>query len=198
MKSFTKILAVAGFTYAMTAISSSAQVITFDENGNANFGGTKLPFFVGPDPSGGLTVNVLVYQLPFLVTPGDVALIENTNSPVLNLSDVVRFVTPSSANNSEMIFYSDLDDNPPVDSLADTGLPQTPNPFYIFETGFAGGGDGAIWTPTPGEPGSMPSGGTIQYNIISDVPEPGTLTLAACGGGLVLAALRRRQSKIQK
>ena len=34
----------------------------------------------------------------------------------------------------------------------------------------------------------------IQYNIISDspVPEPGTLALAALGGGLLLITLKRR------
>ena len=85
MKSIIKILFVIGFTCAMTAVSSFAQVITFDENGNANFGGNPLPFLVGPDPSGGLTVNVLVYQLPFLVTPGDVGLLESPVGTGTNL-----------------------------------------------------------------------------------------------------------------
>jgi hypothetical protein len=194
MKFITKILFVVGFTCAMTAVSSFAQILTFDENGNANFGGTKLPFFVGPDPSGGLTVNVLVYQLPFLVTPGDVGLLE---SPVgtgtnLVLSDIVRFYSPTTQATSDIIFYSDVEPTEPDHDLADSGLPQSPNAFLIQETGTEGN-NGAVWNPPAGGPGFPASGGTIQYNIISDVPEPGTLTLAACGGGLVLAALRRRR-----
>jgi hypothetical protein len=198
MKSITKILFVVCFTCAMTAFSSFAQILTFDENGNASFGGTKLPFFVGPDPSGGLTVNVLVYQLPVLVNPGDVGLLE---SPVgsgtnLVLSDIVRFYSPTTQATSDIIFYSDIESGEPNTDLADSGLPQSPNAFLIQETG-PEGNNGALWNPLPNQPGSFP-GGTIQYQIISDVPEPGTLTLAACGGGLALAALRRRQNKIQK
>lgn len=192
MKSITKILFVAGLAYAMAAISCFGQVITFDENGHGNLNGNPLPFFVGPDPSGGLPVNVLVYTLPFVVTPGDVGLLENpVGSTNRVLSDIVRFInTP--ANTSDMIFYSDFEatDKPPFD-LADTGLPQSPNAFLIQEVG-PEGNNGAVWNPVPGQPGSLPTGGTIQFNIISDVPEPGTLTLAALGGGLVLATLRRR------
>jgi hypothetical protein len=196
MKYTNKTLFVAGLIFATTTLVSSAQILTFDENGHSSFGGAALPFVVGPDPTGGVAANVLIYTLPFVVTPGDVALIENTNSTSLNLSDVVRFVTPAGApNNSEMIFYSDIESGEPNTDLADSGLPQTPNPFYIFETG-PEGNNGAVWTPGAGAPGFPAFGGTIQYNIISDVPEPGTLTLAAIGGGLVLAALRRRQNKI--
>jgi hypothetical protein len=196
MKYTNKILFVAGLVYATTTLSSLAQVITFDENGRGNFAGTALPFAVGPDPTGGIAANVLIYTLPFAVTPGDIGLIENTNTTSLNLSDVVRFFTPTTGNNSEMIFYSDFEATDPTPrDLADSGLPQSPNAFLIFETG-PEGNNGAVWNPAPGQPGSMPSGGTLQYNIISDVPEPGTLTLAGLGGGLLLAALRRRQGKI--
>jgi hypothetical protein len=198
MKSITKILFVAGFIYAMAAVSSFAQILTFDENGHANFGGNPLPFFVGPDPSGGLAANVLVYTLPFMVTPGDVGLLENPIGSGTNLvlSDIVRFYTPTTANTSDIIFYSDIEAGENDHDLADTGLPQSPNAFLIQEVG-PENNNGAIWNPVPGQPGSLPTGGTIQFNIISDVPEPGTLTLAACGGALSLAALRRRhQSKI--
>jgi hypothetical protein len=197
MKSITKILFVAALAYAITAVSSFAQVVTFDENGHSSFGGAALPFAVGPDPSGGIAANVLIYTLPFVVTPGDIGLIENTNSTSLNLSDVVRFFTPAGANNSEIIFYSDVEatEPPPLD-LADTGLPQTSSTtIFIPEIG-PDNNNGATWTPVAGEAGSAPTGLSIQYNIISDVPEPGTLTLVACGGGLLLAALRRRQNKI--
>jgi hypothetical protein len=196
MKYTNKLLIVAGLLYATTTLTSLAQVITFDENGHGSFGATALPFAVGPDPTGGVFPgNVLIYSLPFVVTPGDIGLIENTNTTSLNLSDVVRFVTPSGANNSEMIFYSDFEATDPTRDLADSGLPQSPNALLITETG-PEGNNGAVWNPAPGQPGSASTGVTIQYNIISDVPEPGTLTLAACGGGLLLAALRRRQNKI--
>ncbi|HXR46877.1 MAG TPA: PEP-CTERM sorting domain-containing protein, partial [Candidatus Limnocylindrales bacterium] len=81
----------------------------------------------------------------------------------------------------------------PPDSPADTGLPsQLISPVFIPELG-PEGNNGAIYTPPAGGPGSFP-GALIQYNIISDspIPEPGTLALAASGGGLLLITLKRR------
>jgi hypothetical protein len=196
MKRLNKILFAASLAYSITALTSFAQILTFDENGHGNFNGATLPFSVGPDPSGGLPVNVLIYTLPFVVTPGDVGLLENPVGSGTNLvlSDIVRFYTPTTANTSEIIFYSDFEIAEPDHDIADTGLPQSPNTILIQEIG-PENNNGAVWNPVPGQPGSLPTGATISYNIISDVPEPGTLTLATLGGGLLLAVFKRRQSK---
>jgi hypothetical protein len=46
----------------------------------------------------------------------------------------------------------------------------------------------------PGQqPGGLVSGASIQYNIISDVPEPEVLALTATGGGFLLLNLKRRR-----
>lgn len=193
MKRLNKILFAVGLISSITALSSFAQVLSFDENGHGNFNGANLPVSVGPDPSGGLPVNVLIYTLPFMVTSGDVGLLENPVGSGTNLvlSDIVRFYTPTTGNTSEIIFYSDFEIGAPDGDIADTGLPRSPNAILIQEIG-PEGNNGAIWNPTPGQPGSVSTGVTISYNIISDVPEPGTLTLATLGGGLLLAVLKRR------
>ncbi|HEV2327885.1 MAG TPA: hypothetical protein VGY56_03745 [Verrucomicrobiae bacterium] len=194
MKSLTKTLFTLGLTYAITATPLFAQIFTFDENGNINMNGgpdpVPVPFQVAPDPSGGIAANVLIYQLPFVVTPGDVALLEpgqTSSTP----SDLVRFFSPAGANFSDIIFYSDIEPGEPNTDLADTGLPVSPNAFPIPEVG-PEGNNGATWNPVPGQPGSAPTGVNIQYNIISDVPEPSVLMLAALSGGLLLLTLKRR------
>jgi hypothetical protein len=195
MKFITKILFAASLTYAVTVAPSLAQTITFDENGHGSItGGGPLPFAVAPDPSGGIPTPVLIYTLPFLVNPGDVGLLENSGGSGTNLvlSDLVRFYTPSGQATSDVIFYSDVETGENNLDLADTGIPQTPGWTNIVEMG-PEGNNGAVWTPIAGIGGSLPAGGQIQYNIISDVPEPRTLTLAAFGGGLALAEIRRRR-----
>lgn len=194
MKSLTKTLLALGLTYAVTATPLFAQIFTFDENGNYNMNGgpvpVPVPVQVAPDPSGGIAANVLIYQLPFVVTPGDVALLEQgqTSGPP---SDLVRFFSPAGANFSDIIFYSDIEPGEPNTDLADTGLPVSPNAFLIPEVG-PEGNNGATWNPAPGQPGSAPTGVNIQYNIISDVPEPSALALAVLSGGLLLYVLKRR------
>jgi hypothetical protein len=192
MKLSIKTLLAFGCAYAITATSSFAQVYTFDENGNSTGPGIS-PGKLQPDPSGGLTVPVLVYTLPFAVTPGDLYLQENGVTSQ-TFSDLARFFSPAGANFTDIIFYSDVEVGEPNTDLADTGLPNngSPTPVFIPETGTEGN-NGAVWNPGPGEPGSLLTGGTIQYNIISDVPEPSTVALAVMGGGLVMFTLKRRQ-----
>jgi len=195
MKHLTKTLFVFGFTYAITASSLFGQIFTFDENGNISMNGgpdpVPVPYTVAPDPSGGVAANVLIYTLPFQVTPGDVALLE-PGQPSSAPSDIVRFFTPSTANFSYIIFYSDIEAGEPNTDLADSGLPVSPNAFPIPEVG-PEGNNGATWNPVPGQPGSAPTGVNIQYNIISDVPEPGSLALLAGGIGILLGMNRFRQ-----
>jgi hypothetical protein len=130
---------------------------------------------------------VLIYTLPFLVVPGDVGLLE-PNDPTKSLSDVLRFInSPAGVNQSLLIFYSDFSATDPADALADSGLPFAPNALLINEIG-PEGSNGALWSPAPGLPGSNSAG--VQYNIISDVPEPGAMSLLLSGVG-VLFAIRR-------
>ena len=172
-------------------------VYTFDEFGNSSGPSSAPPISPGilqPDPSGGLTVPVLVYNLPVPVVPGDVVLTESGNPATGGqYSDVVRFWNPTGINATQIIFYSDTDDA--VLAPADTGLPpQLFNPVFIPEVG-PEGNNGAVYTPAPGAPGSI-AGAVVTYNIISDspIPEPGILALAVLGGGTLLLTLKRRHS----
>jgi hypothetical protein len=189
MKKSVKTLVVFGCAFAVSAtlFGQALPTLTFDENGNGNINGNPLPFTVAPDPSGGIAANVLIYQLPFAVTPGDVALLEPTGVA----SDLIRFLPSTAGAQSLMIFYSDLSEPIDPSSLADTGLPRSPNAIPINEVG-PEGNDGAVWTPAPGLPGSTSA--PVQYNIISDVPEPGAAAL--CGLGLLFVVNRFRRNGV--
>jgi hypothetical protein len=203
MKPSTKTLLVLGCAYAITTTSLLAQIYTFDEFGNSSGPSTAPPISPGvlqPDPSGGLLVPVLVYNLAFPVVTGDVVLLESGTSANAQYSDVIRFWNPTGINLTQVIFYSDNSttepgDVPPDVGLADTGLPSLLiNPVFINEVG-PEGNNGAIYTPAPGAPGSF-AGAVITYNIISDspVPEPNSLALAILGAGLFAITLKRRHS----
>jgi hypothetical protein len=198
MKASIKTLFVLGCAYAITAASSFAQIYTFDEFGNSSGLGIS-PGILQPDPSGaiGLPVPVLVYNLSFSVIPGDVVLSEPPSPVAPGPSDVVRFWNPTGGGPSQIIFYSDFSATDPADSPADTGMPSGAMPLLVTipEIG-PEGNNGAIYTPTPNQPGFILSTAVppATYNIISDVPEPGTLALAFLAGGTVLLALRRRQT----
>jgi hypothetical protein len=191
MKTSIKILSVLGCAYVMTTASSFAQLYTFDEFGKSS-GNAISPGAMQVDPSGALTVPVLVYNLGFSVIPGDVVLTE-PGAPVPGpFSDVVRFWNPTGAGPSQIIFYSDVSSADPADAPADTGLPQTLiNPIIINEIG-PEGNNGALYTPPPGGPGSVAGAIGLQYNIISDVPEPGTVTLIFASAGLFLSIFKKR------
>jgi len=198
MKRLTKTLFVFGFTCAISATPLFAQIFTFDENGNSTGAGIS-PGVLQAGPSGGLPsgIPVLVYQLAMPVVSGDVVLVE-AGQPPTAFSDVVRFWNVTTgANVSQIIFYSDIETTEPEPvNLADTGLPSlltSPvSPVYINEVG-PEGNNGAVWTPPAGAPGSSLAGVVVQYNIISDVPEPGSLALLAGGLGILLGVDRFRQ-----
>jgi hypothetical protein len=192
MKTFIKILSLLGCGYAMTTVSSFAQLYTFDEFGNSSGSGIS-PGIMLPDPSGGLAGNVLVYNLGISVIPGDVILLEPGTSPQRE-SDIVRFWTPTSGGPSQIIFYSDFSTTDPADSPADTGLPSGLMPLIVTipEVG-PEGNNGALYTPTANQPGSVNAAvPPPTYNIISDVPEPGAVTLIFAGAGLLLFTLKQR------
>jgi hypothetical protein len=178
---------------SLSAASAQAQalpLIFFDENGNngTNFtGGAPLPSGFGPDPlSTGPPAATLFYVVPFPIVTGDVQLTE----PPTGISDLVRF--ENTGGGGMIFFYSDNLDG--GGDLADVGLPTLlgPNPTVIAEVG-PDNNNSAVYTPTPGMPGFPLAGPpAIQYNIISDVPEPTSILLAALGGASLLLALRRR------
>jgi len=195
MKPTIKILSVLGCACVITTSSAFAQLYTFDEFGNSSSPATLPPMSPGvlqADPSGGLTVPVLVYTVPLPLLMGDVVLTEPGNpSTGDQYSDVVRFWNPTGINLTQIIFYSDFSATDPADSPADTGLPQQLiNPVFINEVG-PEGNNGALYTPPAGGAGSFP-GALIQYNIISDVPEPDALALIIVGSGLLLFTLKHR------
>jgi hypothetical protein len=183
-----------------TAKAHAAVIITttIDEygNGTASNGSTTLtlPTFFTGDPTGGVTGNILAYQLPFAVVQGDVIMTEPGFFTTVVLSDVVRFI--DEGNVGFAIFYSDNGDG--VDSLADiSGLPVNTmtNFVTIPEVGPEVGPNGAVYTPTAGQPGFINSDFAPTYNILSDstAPEPGSVLLIAAGlGGLGL--LKRYRS----
>jgi hypothetical protein len=185
---------------ALSAASAQAQalpLIFFDENGTIGNG----PGFPTPPVFAGVTTDPLStgppaatvnYILPFPVVTGDVQLTE----PPTGISDLVRFENLGPTG-GEIFFYSDTaTTSDPGEALADVGLPTLlgPNPTVIAEVG-PDNNNSAVYIPTPGMPGFPLAGPpAIQYNIISDVPEPTSILLAGLGGASLLLALRRRTS----
>jgi hypothetical protein len=168
--------------------------ISVDEDGNGSLIDptglvVTLPSSMLPDSGPGGLASVLTYQLPiaFPQVQGDVLLSEVPGGPV---SDVIRF-----NGDGTLLFYSDIEDG--ADATADVGLPTGfyTNLITLPEVPL-GSGDGAVYTPTPNQPGFFDDG--VTYTIISDktsdVPEPGALALLIGGGvSLSLLAFRRRR-----
>jgi hypothetical protein len=194
MKTLVKTTIAFCFTLALSAGALFGQVVQFDENGHLFINGAASPGGVlMPDPSGGIAANVLVYQLPFFVNPGDVGLLE-AGSTSQTPSDLVRFFNAAGANTSEIIYYSDVESPNTDKDLADTGLPLSPNAIIIPENG-PENNNGAVWTPLATQPGGFPTGAQITYDIISDVPEPAFGSLLLLGLATCLGINRLRQNR---
>ena len=170
-----------------------AVTITVDENG-----GGSIDFGAGPVPLAALMLadpgplglpSALTYVgLPFPGVIGDVLLIEPGDTEP---SDLIRF-----NGDGTLVFYSDgAAPSAPVDGdadLADTGLPGAtyPNFVAILELG-PEGNNGATYTPLPGQPGFDPVY-LPTFNFISDIPEPGSMTLVGLAVVGLLVIKRRK------
>ena len=134
----------------------------------------------------------LYYNLNIPNQAGDVLLLEPVT---FETNDVLRF------DGRGVYFFSDLEPNDPNPDLAD--VPQIPlvvqgNSVTILEIG-PEGNNGALWIPPSGFAGEDLSGAFpgIQYNIISDVPEPGSAAMAGLIALLSLFKWRRGRSLVR-
>jgi len=193
MKSLRKILLVASLTSAMAAATALSQPFpnalwSFNEQGLGLFnGGTTIGYSLGTnrvDPVSGMST--LWYSVggpPVLA--GDVVLIEPQTSQI---SDLIRF-----DGQGGLYFFSDLEPGELNPDPAD--VPQLPapiNPVVLNEVG-PEGNNGAFYLPGPGMPGFDPTGVLpgLQYQFISDVPEPSSMALLITGAGLLALKLVR-------
>ena len=197
------LLAMVALGLSGSAFAQFSVTITVDENGHGRLTNTAganaaLPFALVPDPGPGGLAPTLTYDTlnPPGLVPGDVRLFDQECNFTCFL-DVVRFNASSFTGGSgSLVFYSDNVDG--FDALGDT--PSPPTAFYtnlvdIHEVTFANGVEGAVYTPTAGQPGFVAgAAGPVTYVLISDTPEPSTLLLL--GSGLIagVGALRRRLS----
>jgi hypothetical protein len=190
------VMAMGVLTGAASAQLAPAQV-TIDENGNGTWFGAPMPGTMMPDPTTGL--NSLTYLPPVSLTQfimGDLVITEPIPGTALLVSDVVRFheiVTPNGVPVPAISFYSDLPENAAeIPDLADVGLPNnTLNPFVILPEVGTEGNNWVDYAPTPNDPGFIAGlAAPVTYHIVSDIPEPATLSLLVLGG---LALLRKRK-----
>jgi hypothetical protein len=150
-----KVLLLAGALMLLTMGAANAQFainITVDENGNGLFTNTAgfssaLPFALQTDPGPGGLAGALTYSLlgPPGLQVGDLVFQE----PDQTFGDVVRFISETCTDGTTgcLVFYS----IPPVDSLADIGLPtSTQTPVRGVEEDALGQ---VIYTPVAGQPG---------------------------------------------
>jgi hypothetical protein len=190
------VLAVA-LALLLCAGSAPAQVVvTVDENCNGTIrfgGGSPMPLECArlPDPTvpaGPLVPTFFLTAAPTLVA-GDLILIE---TPALEVvSDLIRFLP----NPNRLLFYSDFPEPGEGLDLSDVGLPpnRLPNSHFAGEEG-SEGNNGFLYEPLPGQPGFVPvrQPQSWQYRIISDTPEPASVTLLGLGAlGLLGYAWRR-------
>jgi len=177
-------------TIAVTTARGQANgpLWTLDENGPALLNGGPIVGYANGsyklDPASGITG--WYYPLGPSV-PGDLLLFENTNT----FSDLLRF------DGNGVFFFSDreaTDLNPDKADVFVMPQPFGSNIVSLLEIG-PEGNNGALYFPSPGGPGFDASGALpgLGYNIISDVPEPGSAAfLLGTTAALGFNFIRRR------
>ena len=197
MKKLTKLTSAISIASAIALTTAHGQ-ITVDEFGKGFYGGAALPSGFTTDPISGLPG--FAYTLPFPYTftaaSGDIWLIEPSSTGNQSPSDLLRFTRDPqdpTGQRSLLFFYSDASPTDPPDAPADLYPLPPSTPFMVFtETGLFGspyseaGPNGYVYTALPGMPGwdGVTAAGTV-YTFISDVPEPGALSLLFGGLGLL-------------
>jgi hypothetical protein len=178
-----------GLGLCSEVLASPTLFIYVDEWGHGS--GTSGPGFLDADPTGGVrNWDVLLYDLPFKGTPGDLQIYEQRNGR--KLAHVIRFTGLG-----QMIFYSNDVDG--LDEPADTPTPPQnawpPGAMNAVQVDAAGseGDTRATYEPRAGQPGwdrSEPSYTFVtEAQLPSAPPEPATAALLTVGG---LATLLRR------
>jgi hypothetical protein len=182
-----------GLVFCGEALAAPTLFIYVDEWGNAS--GTDGQGFLGDDPTLGVSNwDVLIFNLPFKGTPGDLQVYEQRDGR--KLADIIRFT-----GQGQMIFYSN--DANGLDEPANTPTPPqnawpvgAMNAAQVDMTG--SGADGsAVYVPRAGQPGWNVSGPsyTILFGVqLPSVPEPATVVLMTLGGLAVLLRRRGRRS----
>jgi hypothetical protein len=176
----TVLVCVLSITSATWGLSTIPTII-IDENGNGTYNGQTLDYVYVQNQS-------LYYILPFVTSPGDVAIREPGTQ---ELSDLLRFAPIAGAPITYLFVYSELPEAGETPAMADLGVPAVGTTvLYFDESGTEGGKQGLYYVPSsPNDPGAVPTNG-IAYDFTSDVPEPTTMALLAMGGA---AILRRRR-----
>ena len=113
------------------------------------------------------------------------------NEPGGGLGDIIRFNTTSFVPGSagDMVFYSALGGG----SLADTGFPTSRYANQATATEV----NGIItYTPTAGQPGFVAGASLpVEYVLVSDVPEPASLTMLGIGAAALAGYVWRRRKQ---
>ncbi|MGD0579223.1 MAG: PEP-CTERM sorting domain-containing protein [Bryobacteraceae bacterium] len=170
--------------------------LNFDErcNGvlNGFTGSVPMPCGMIPDPGPGGLTNVMFYNMlnPPGLVGGDVVILEPGSATAAVVSDLLRF--DPNVQGGGVFVYSDIDEG--ATDLADIGFPggYNTNLVTITEVG-PEGSNGVSYTPTAGQPGFVgDASAPVEYDFISDVPEPTTGILLLAPLAALLLHRRKR------
>ncbi|MBS1716260.1 MAG: PEP-CTERM sorting domain-containing protein [Armatimonadetes bacterium] len=181
-RTFWSATAVVVALSVVPAVAQAQFTFTFDEWGNGFFtlpDGSQynVKGYLAADPTGGIAGPVLIYDMPELLVPGDIAF---TEPPSNDYSDAFRFF--NDAVTAHLIFYSDQD---PIDAPADTGLPVNLNPVFVLPEV---GREGYNWC-------IYDTGLGFRYEGLSDGVLPEPTSMAALGLGILALARRRKAAR---